>query len=83
MNLMEHYGLIDKGPKFLYQLLDRMRSDCAYYLNNGNRYRRVLWTGDEAEQVQIMREIHAALPEPPEWLTMEQIEKYAEEMGVK
>lgn len=85
MTMLEKHGFNERqrnDSQFMYMMLDRLRSDCEYYLGNGNRYAPVLWTHDESEQIALMREIHAILPEPPEWLKPEQIDKYAKEMGV-
>ena len=65
-------------------LLDRLRRDCEYYLYSTCGYRcpRVLWAHDEQKQIDKMRELHSMLPREPEWLTREQIDAYAEKMGV-
>lgn len=67
---------IDDATKFDYQLLSRLQMDCEYYLGHGNRAKKHLWAGDEAEQIKKMKELYAALPEKPEWLTLERIEQY-------
>lgn len=38
--------------KYRYMLLDRMRTDCAYYLGNGNRQVKHLWAGNVEEQIE-------------------------------
>ena len=83
MNMMEKHGLTGHDAAFYYRFLDRLRIDCRYDLGNGQRYARVLWAHDEAEHIQLVREVYAILPEDPEWLTAEQIEEFAREMGVK
>ena len=35
-------------------LLDRMRTDCEYYLGNGGRNARDSWAGDEQLQIEYM-----------------------------
>ena len=30
-------------PKFLYQMLSRLESDCKYFLENGNGVEKYLW----------------------------------------
>ena len=35
--------IIHRDSVFRYQLLDRLRSDCEYYLNYGNRHPKSLW----------------------------------------
>ena len=37
--------------KFEYMMLDRLRSDCDYYLGYGNRYAGVLAKGDEKSRL--------------------------------
>ena len=66
---------------FPYRLLSRMKEDCKYFLGNGNRFVGHLWAGEGAEtHIQYMKYIWEYLPEKPEWLTMEEIEKFAEQM---
>lgn len=69
--------------RFNYMLLDRLKSDCEYYLCYGGRNAKSLWAHDEQAQIDKMREIYDSLPINPEWLTIEQINEYATRMGVK
>lgn len=62
--------------KFNYQLLDRCRCDCEYYLGAGNRQEKNLWAGNVKEHIQKMRELYNLLPKKPEWLSMEKILEY-------
>ena len=39
-----------------------------------------LWAGSPQAQIKEMRKIYDQLPEKPEWLTSEQIDKYEEKM---
>lgn len=64
-----------------YQLLDRLRSDCEYFLGAGNRAEKHLWTGSVRAQIAKMRELYDTLPEKPEWLTKKTIDDYAERMA--
>ena len=64
-----------------YQLLDRLCSDCEYFLGAGNRAEKHLWTGSVRAQIAKMRELYDTLPEKPEWLTKETIDDYAERMA--
>lgn len=66
--------------RFSYQLLARLKQDCDYYLGFGNRAKKHLWAGDEAEQIAKMKDLHSALPEKPEWLSLEDIGRYEAEM---
>lgn len=77
MDILEKFNLKNHDTKFYYQFLDRLRLDCEYYLGNGGRYHKHLYTGDEYEQIELMRAIWKLLPEKPEWLTWEQINDYA------
>lgn len=61
---------------FNYQLLSRLQQDCEYYLHFGARSKKHLWAQDETEQIQKMKELYAALPEKPEWITLADIENY-------
>ncbi|MFR5133841.1 MAG: LPD11 domain-containing protein, partial [Acutalibacter sp.] len=49
-------------------------------LDAGGRAEKHLWAGNVREQIAKMRELYAALPEKPEWLTQEDIERYAQRM---
>ena len=70
--------------RFNYMLLDRLKSDCEYYLVNGGRNaKQNLWAHDEQKQIDKMREIYDSLKIKPKWLTREQIDEYATRMGVK
>lgn len=66
----------DDEAKFNYQLLSRLQQDCEYYLGHGNRAKKHLWAGDEAEQIKKMKELYESVPEKPEWITLERIEQY-------
>ena len=63
-----------------YRLLSRLKADCDYYLGAGGRAEKHLWAGNVREQIAKMRELYAALPEKPEWLTQEDIDRYAQRM---
>ena len=64
-----------------YVLLDRLRADCDYFLGAGGRSEKHLWAGSVYAQVKKMRELYDALPEKPEWLTAEAIDRYAAQMA--
>ena len=63
-----------------YRLLGRLKADCDYFLGAGGRAEKHLWAGNVREQIAKMRELYAALPEKPEWLTQEDIDRYAQRM---
>ena len=63
-----------------YLLLSRLKADCDYFLGAGGRAEKHLWAGNVSGQIAKMRELYAALPEKPEWLTMEDIDRYGSQM---
>ena len=65
-----------------YRLLDRLRTDCNYYLGAGGRSEKHLWAGSVEKQIAKMRELYAALPEKPEWLSEQDIDRYEQQMTV-
>ena len=69
--------------RFNYMMLDRLKSDCEYYLGYGGRNAKSLWAHDEQKQIDKMRELYELLQIKPEWLSKEQINEYATRMGVK
>ena len=76
----------DELPAFVdhsgdYVLLDRLRADCDYFLGAGGRSEKHLWAGNVHAQIKKMRELYDALPEKPEWLTAEAIDRYAAQMS--
>lgn len=80
---MQEKKFESRKQEYLYQLLDRLRTDCEYYLGNGNHHPQALWAGNEQGQIDKMREIWNQLEEKPEWLTWEDINEYAAKMGVE
>lgn len=62
-------------PTFRYQLLDRMNSDCKYFLGAGARQNKYLWAGDPQLQIVYMKALWDSFPEgqKPEWLSYAQI----------
>ena len=69
--------------EYNYMLLDRLRSDCEYFLGNGNRNEKHLWAGSVDAQINEMKKIWNSLKEKPEWLTMEDINDYEKLMKDK
>ena len=73
----------DHDDKFRYQMLDRLRSDCKYYLGHGNRSANALWArGNEAGQILHMVALYQSFSDDkkPEWLTADDIESFAVQM---
>ena len=68
------------GNEFQYQMLDRVRSDCQYFLGYGNRCEKHLWGKSVEKHIKAMRRIWNELKEKPVWLSMEQIDEYERKM---
>jgi len=83
-DFFEHGGYMAKGGesdyKYKYMLLSRLKQDNEYYLNYGNRNEKSLWAGSVDGQIKEMKKLWNELPIKPEWLSMEDIEKYEREM---
>jgi len=71
-------------PRFRYMMLSRMKSDCDYYLGNGNRYADHLWAGTEEKQIANMKALWDTFDseDKPEWLTKDELKEYARQLGV-
>lgn len=78
MIIQEH----DPDDSYKYMLLDRLRTDCNYYLGAGGEDERCLWSGSVKEQIEDMKRLYESFPNDrkPEWLTIEEIERYGEKM---
>jgi hypothetical protein len=59
-----------------YMMLDRLRSDCEYYLGYGNRSKERLYYKNEKEHIEAMKKLYEKLPKKPQWLTYKQILEY-------
>lgn len=68
--------------EYNYMLLDRLRSDCEYFLNYGNGYEPNLWAGDIDSQISKMKKLYNSFAddEKPEWITIEDINNYEKKM---
>lgn len=82
IELVGRENIPTKDERYNYQLLDRLRSDCEYYLGNGNRCEKHLWAGDVPSQIEKMKELYNGFEDnkKPEWLTWEQIIEYEKKM---
>jgi hypothetical protein len=79
---MTAFEALNHDETFRYMLLSRMKMDCEFYLNYGNRRVEILWAGNVAEHIKAMVMLHSSFPEngKPEWLTLEQIKAYENRM---
>ena len=74
--------LLNLDNRSKYMFLDRMRSDCNYYLGNGHRQDKYLYGSSVENIITYMKALWNSFTqdEKPEWLTMEQIEAFEKEM---
>jgi hypothetical protein len=68
------------SDEYNYQLLSRMKSDCDYFLGNGNRNTKHLWSLEIITHINKMKSIWKSLNEKPEWCTWEDILEYERKM---
>lgn len=75
----------EPADKYKYMLLDRLRTDCEYFLGNGNRYAPNLWAGSVGTHIKCMLLLFDSFPKEdrPEWLTREKIEEYGRRMNTQ
>ena len=73
-------SIIEEGTEFNYMLLSRLQHDNDYYLDMGNRNPKILWAGNEKDQIAKMKELYNKIEEKPEWISMEDIENYEKHM---
>lgn len=68
--------------EFKYMFLDRLKSDCEYFLNFGNRNIKHLYYQNINQQISKMKKIWLQLPtgEKPEWLKYSDILRYEKNM---
>lgn len=69
--------------KFDYMMFDRLRTDCDYFLGNGNGYLGHLYYKDVDKHIEEMKKIYESFTdeEKPEWISLEDIENYKEKMN--
>lgn len=78
----KEFDILKQDKRFRYQLLDRLRTDCNYYLGYGNRCANCLWSKSEVSIIENMKNLWNSFDEKdkPEWLTWEQILEYERKM---
>ena len=72
----------NKDEKFRYQLLGRLQSDCDYYLGNGGRNPKHLWSGNEKNHIKDMKSLYKSFDRDkrPDWLSWREILEYEKQM---
>lgn len=84
LELSNYDSMVHESAKIShkYRLLSRLQSDCEHYLSEGERNAKHLYADTEQEQIQLMREIYQSFSEKerPEWISIEDINRYADQM---
>lgn len=78
ISLKKYIRNSESAQQFEYMMLDRLRTDCNYFLIHP--VEKHLWAGSIDEQIKEMKRLWNLLKVKPEWLTMEQIDEYKREM---
>lgn len=81
----ENENIKNHDESFRYMLLDRMKTDCDYYLGNGNKNKEKLWSGDETQQIKNMISLFRSfgVKGQPEWLPVEELNNYSRQLTGK
>jgi hypothetical protein len=76
------YDFTKHDDKFRYQMLSRLQQDCEYYLGNGQRNPKHLWSQNEKEHIEDMKALYNLFDDDkkPEWITWEDILNYEKDM---
>ena len=73
--------IAEHDDSFKYQLLDRMKGDCEYYISNKeNDENNHLWGKSAKDHIEYMKKLYNSFDEKPEWLTMRDIENFEKRM---
>jgi sulfur carrier protein ThiS len=83
----DHDIILEKGDKiriledekFNYMMLDRLRQDCVYAINQSKSTRQ-LWGKTVDAHIAEMRRLYSLVKEKPEWLSLEDIDMYEKEL---
>lgn len=68
-----------EDEKFNYMMLDRLRQDCIYAINQSKGTKQ-LWGKTVDGHIAEMRKLYNMVREKPEWLTPEDIDMYEKEL---
>lgn len=70
----------DNPHQHKYMMLNRLQSDCDYFLGNGKGSEKVLYYDSVEEHISEMKKLWNELDIKPEWLSLEDIDDYEEKM---
>lgn len=88
-NLEEYISIAKKKEedenirKSDYMMLDRLRTDCEYFLGNGNGFLGSLYYKDIDKHIEEMKKLYEFFSEQekPEWISLEDIDNYKQKMN--
>jgi len=88
-NLEEYISIAKKKEedenirKSDYMMLDRLRTDCEYFLGNGNGFLGSLYYKDIDKHIEEMKKLYESFSEQekPEWISLEDIDNYKQKMN--
>lgn len=80
LKTFENFSNEENPQRHQYMMLSRLQSDCDYFLGNGGGSERTLYYKNVEEHIAEMRKLWNELIEKPEWLSMEDIDRYEQEM---
>ena len=74
--------LLNGDDSFRYMMLDRLLSDCRYYLGYGNRCTSNLWAKDENKQIKYIKALYNSFDNnnKPSFISMEDINQFEKGM---
>lgn len=80
-NMNEDLDISNMDNSFKYRLLDRMKSDCEYYINGAKSNKHLFMQNPQA-QIKAMKDIYNSFSEKdvPEWISMGDINNYEKQM---
>lgn len=78
--LKESYDETESPQKFQYMMLNRLQSDCEYFLGWGKGHPKHLWADNIPDHIAEMKRLWNELKIKPEWLSYEDIINYEQKM---
>ena len=84
MSNLEKVGM-NGNLSFRYQMLNRLQSDCDYFLKNGRFLKKFLYFEDENKQLKTMLDLYNSFSEEekPKWFNIELLNEYNLKMQFK
>jgi len=70
-----------KKDEFSYMMLGRLKSDVDTFLNSEYPNEKHLWALNKVDQIAEMKKLYNKIIHKPEWLSMDEIEKYEKQLG--